>query len=986
MPFFGWQTSDDLPVKFPSYPMLKLYFLPILLLCLIGTLSAQSVNDTKAVQASLEKARASVRSQFKQSTKDKAKIIKQLLDLGLWQEATDAIKAGKGLSNAEKSILLAEYHWLTNDFKQAEKDVTNALAADKNNIWARRLKAQLAIEAWDLQNAEKQCKALLASNPNDEETSLVLGRALLLQKKYPEALTVAKKLQQKNANLAGAYLLEANVYFWDQHPEQAEAPLVKSLTLDPFNADARFSYGYAIWRRIDATQLNDMAAQWQLALNINPLHFQTHWHWGNGHTNLTYADYADKDEKVIREKLREADKLFHENKLADAVAITYKVAKEYPASVLPAMHRGSLYYSDFDTPKRKANLDSAEMAFVGILDKKKHYGPAHNGLSAVIKSKRIPYLMTYDSITNVLKTTKINDPENFTNVFPDLTYFPGSRAKAMVWNQMYTSVVYFPFLSKQGNAFVVPPLHIDLAIAMRSPYFRASTTFDNRQWMDIRGVGSGAAAIEYVERGAYQERNVVLHEYVHLFHGRVLTDAENRIIRERYYNAMKNHLTLDYYSQNNESEYFAQTYPAYFETVKVHPLDFKSMNITAELKSKDPEMYKFLDGLVKKERAYLNGDHSVMASNWAQVYINLSNKVIKSDPAKAGKYLDTALVYDNKYQPAYLAYARLKQQQNEFDKALSYIKSAEGIDPGYAPVYVAYAKWEEDKGGSDKTPDEFVKSQAAWLQKALDLEKDYQTRAYAAIQLREMYYQNGRISQAIKAAEDYATTGADVSTYLRDRRDDAKAFALAQRGMLGYANQLDGLKKLVLQRPQNYELRGLYADALLAVGRNQEAITTMKEVQRILESGKNPRTDFDLRIAEGYAKLGKQDSLAFYLDKALAEKSSLDPTDKQRMVRLLATAKRLPDAETLSKTLNPKGSLLYQSSAMQSTGVLSMQSGKSDEAVAAFKKSLEYNPYNLESYVALANLYKQTNKQDELKGLLATANQLDIKPGEVSGL
>jgi hypothetical protein len=89
------------------------------------------------------------------------------------------------------------------------------------------------------------------------------------------------------------------------------------------------------------------------------------------------------------------------------------------------------------------------------------------------------------------------------------------------------------------------------------------TTFDNRQWMDIRGVGSGAAAIEYVERGAFLERNVILHEYVHLFHGRVLTDAENRKIRSLYYQAMKEKRTLDYYSQNNESEYFAQTYPAY---------------------------------------------------------------------------------------------------------------------------------------------------------------------------------------------------------------------------------------------------------------------------------------------------------------------------------------------------------------------------------------------------------------------------------------
>ncbi|WP_338871224.1 tetratricopeptide repeat protein [Spirosoma sp. SC4-14] len=970
----------------PLVVMVKQYLLPILLLCIVSTSMAQLVNDTQLAKANLETARSEIRNQLKQATKGQAALIKQMLDLGLWSEATDAINTAKGLSPSEKAVLWAEYHWLINDFKQAEKDVKLALATDKTSAWAKRLKAVLAIEAWDLATAEKQCKALLASNPNDEATSLVLGRALLLQKKYSEALAVSKKLQQKNPKQAGAYLLEANVFFWDQHPEQAEAPLEKSLSLDPFNADARFSYGYAIWRRIDATQLNDMAAQWQLALDINPLHFQTHWHWGNGHTNLTYADYADKDEKEIREKLKEADKLFHAKKLTEAVAVTRKLENDYPASVLPAMHRGSLYYSDFDTPNRTANLDSAQQAFVAILNRKKHYGPAHNGLAAVIKSKRIPYLMTYDSITNVLRTTKINDPEHFADVFPDLSYFPGDMAKAMVWNQMYTSVVYFPFLSKQGNSFAVSPLHIDLALTMRSPSFRYTTTFDNRQWMDIRGVGSGAADIEYVERGAYEERNVVLHEYVHLFHGRVLTDAENRQIRERYYDAMKNHRTLDYYSQNNESEYFAQTYPAYFERVKVHPLDFKSMNITAELKSKDPEMYKFLDALVKKERAYLNGDHAVMASNWAQVYINLSNKVIRTDPGKAGRYLDTALVYDKKYLPAYLAYARLKQQQKDFDKALSYIKAAEAIDPNYAPIYVAYAKWEEDKAGPDGQSAELVKTQAAWLQKALALEKDYQTRAYDAIQLQTMYFQNGQISEAIKAAEHYAATGADVSTYLRDRRDDAKAFALARRAMLGYANQIDALTKLVRQRPQNYELRGMYADALLAIGRYQEAITTMKEVQRILEAGKNPRTDFDLRIAEGYAKVGKQDSLTYFLDKVVVEKADLDGMYKQRLVRLLAGSNRMADAENLYKSLPTQGTLLYMSSAMQSAGVLSAGAGRLGEAVSLFKKSLAYSPYNLDSYIGLANLYKQNQNEAELKGLLASANQLEIKPGEVSGL
>ena len=39
----------------------------------------------------------------------------------------------------------------------------------------------------------------------------------------------------------------------------------------------------------------------------------------------------------------------------------------------------------------------------------------------------------------------------------------------------------------------------------------------------------------------------------------VFTDQEKRRVRELYANAMKNDLTLDYYSANNEHEYLAQT-------------------------------------------------------------------------------------------------------------------------------------------------------------------------------------------------------------------------------------------------------------------------------------------------------------------------------------------------------------------------------------------------------------------------------------------
>lgn len=886
----------------------------VLLLILVFTFQSFAIpaDDVQQATLRLEQERSSLRKQVKKTDQDLKSIISRMLNLGMWEEAKSEIDHNPLIASLDKQLLKIQYSILNNDYKEAEADVKAILDDDPNNVDALRFSAILNIEAWKLKEAEDLTLAILSKHPDDEETALVLGRSLLLQKKYDRALALAQQLKKKNPKYARAYLLEADVYFWNQQPQKAEAPLVTSLELDPFNADARFSYGYAIWRRVDATQLDDMAAQWEMALMINPLHFSTHWHWGNGHTNLTFADYVDKDEKEIRKKLERADELFSEGRLDEAISVIHKVSNEYPQSVLPAMHEASLLYSDFGSANREEELDRSEAIFRDILDRKQHYGPAHNGLAAVIKSKRIRYLSNFDSITNVLNTIEINDPINFTKVFPDMEYYPGDQVKAMVWNQLYSSVVYFPFLSKQGNSFVIPPLHIDLAIAMNSPYFRTNTTFDNRQWMDIRGVGSGAADIGYTERGAYFERNVVLHEYVHLFHGRVLTDQENRQIRERYYHAMENNLTLDYYSQNNESEYFAQTYPAYFEPMKVHPLDFKSMNTTSDLRNKDPEMYNFLDRLVKKERAYLAGDKGAMASNWAQVYVNMSRRAATDNSSLAFSYLDTAMQYDQSYLPAYIAYAQLEQRQKEFNKAKITLEKAQAIDPDYAPVYAAFADLVQVEYLSNKANEKAKEQQVQLLEKAISLEKDYQTAASLHIQLRTVYADFNDLDNAIRVAESYVAKGPKVSTYLRDRVNEAQAFAAANKAFAGDRQQLDILANLVAQNPQNYNFRALYSDALFAHKQYQRSIDNMHTVQRILASSGNSRPDFELRIAESKMELGEGQEVNSILDTLQASDQSWEPYMGQRLVKLLAKAGRKDEAKKVFQNLPQNGTPAYE--------------------------------------------------------------------------
>lgn len=952
--------------------MKRTAFLIALVFCLnaLGSF-AQTIDpdSIELVKKQLTSVKKGLIENLGKENSNSGQIIQSMLELGMWQEALKAMSELKS-GSLEHQLLAAEYLILNNEFKEAEVIVNKILVKNGQEEKAILLKSVLEMHAWRLHEAASILEKAL-KNLRSEKLQLMLGRIRLLEKKYPEALSIAKDVLKVNKQSAGAYLLEADAYFWDQQPELALAPLRKSLEIEPFNADARFSYGYAIWRKIDARLLNEMAKQWDLALTINPLHYQTHWHWGNGHTNLTYADYAEKDDDLIRKELEKCDDLVKNRLITRAIDLITKIEKQYPSSVLPKLHKASIFYIAYDID-RKTRLDSAERIFRDILNTKKHYGPAHNGLSAVLKSKRIAYLSTFDSITNELNNTRISDIENFKKVFPDINYYPGDAIKAMAWNQLYTSVVYFPFLSKQNNSFRIPPLHKDLAITMNSPSFRFMTTFDNRQWMDIRGVGSGAAAIEYVERGAFMERNVILHEYVHLFHGRVLTDFENRTIRALYYKAMNEKRTLDYYSQNNESEYFAQTYPAYFEPIKVHPLDFKSMNTTSDLKKKDPDMYRFIDQLVKKETAFLNGDQQAMASNWSQVYLNLSNSVKQKNKNLGLAYLDTALSFDQKYLPVYLAQATINQEAQNFKAAEEWIKKAERINPNYAPIYVAYSELrlaQQTAGDIDQKT--AVQEQAKYLNKAFELEDDYQELADINRLLRALYKSNGMIAEAIESADKYGKNGAIISTYLRDQRNDAIAFSAELRSSLGDAGAVKILKNLVEQKPQNYEYRTMFADALVESKQFELAITTIKEAQRILAASGNSRSDFTLRIADLYHALGQKDSLDFHL-KVLTKTSlkKLREADKLRFVRLLNSSRTPEAADEVFQQIAPKGDFFFMSDYYYSKGIILDSKFNKSGSIECYEKAINYNPYNLKALQNLISMYDSqanTIKANELR-------------------
>jgi predicted Zn-dependent protease len=934
------------------------------------------VDDIAAARHALEQARAAVRNDT--STPAAARV-QRMTDLGMWEEVAALLAR---LPGHEPSVRLAEAELLfqRHRYDEAAARVERVLEQDPENRPARLLEARLQVQAWELDAALRAAERLLSEERRDAEAALLTGRIHLLRKDYDKALRWAKRVQRWDPRNASAYLLEADVRFWDQDPAGAEEPLLRALALDPFDPDARFDYGYAIWRRVDATQLDAMAAQWNLALEVDPLHYRTHWHWGNGHTHLTYADYAHPTDSIVRARLAPADSLISRGRIVEAIALTRQIEREYPESVLPAMLRGSAFYLAQEMD-RGARLDSAQAAFQSILERKQHYGPAHNGLAAVIKQRQFRVLASFDSLETAIAATPLPYDRRFQRVFPDVGYYPGNRVQKMIRRQLGPSIAYVPLVERQERTYRIPPLHKDLAEVMGEPYFRTATTFDNRQWMDIRGVGSGAAAIEYVERGSHQERNVLLHEYVHLFHGIVFTDAESRRVRELYYAAMREGRTLDYYAANNESEFLGQAYPAFFSPVKVHPLTHKAMNTRGDLWQKDRATFAFVDSLVQRQRAYLAGDSSALASNWAQVYVNLSERARQDSGEGAAALLDTALVWDAQYRPAMLSYAALLRDQGRFAEAERWLARAESLDPSYAPIYQARAELigarAREEGWSGE---QALERQAALYRRALSLERDLAIRAELNEDLRTLYLRYARLPEAIRVAEEYVAAAPTLSTYLRDRRDEAAALAHELRAAAGYASEtLEFYRALVGQKPQDYRLRAQYADALMAAGRLDEALATLEEAQLILRAGGSENAALLARIAEIRLLEGDTAAARAAVEPILNGRAEAAPADL-RLVRVLMALGQTTEANKRlgSYTANhPRA----RAEVAYTRGWIHRWRGDDAAAERRYREALAANPYHRRARLELIGLLKADGRHAEAAELAQAAGSLPLPLG-----
>ncbi|MGH7477138.1 MAG: hypothetical protein ACRELD_12770, partial [Longimicrobiales bacterium] len=238
-----------------------------------------------------------------------------------------------------------------------------------------------------------------------------------------------------------------------------------------------------------------------------------------------------------------------------------------------------------------------------------------------------------------------------------------------------------------------------------------------------------------------------------------------------------------------------------------------------------------------------------------------------------------------------------------------------------------------------------LEQQVLSYRRALALERDLAERARLNARLRELLRESARLPDAIAVAEEYVASAPMLSTYLRDRRDEAAAFAHALRAEAGGAEATLGFfRDLVARKPQAYEHRVQLADALMMAGRHAEAIDVLEQAQRILRAGGSGRTDFDVRIAEARLALGDNAAAAGIIEGL--DLDALRGETLRRGIRLLAALGRTDEAERRASELPAADTQAERADVAFTRGWVLEHAGRAGDAAEQYRSALAADPHH----------------------------------------
>lgn len=391
-----------------------------------------------------------------------------------------------------------------------------------------------------------------------------------------EAQKVFEKVYQDNKYNKYVLYYLAQIYLDNNKRQLSKEFCNKAIEQDYFYSNPHSLLGYIEF--IDKN-FDESFNELNIAKYINPYDLRALISLGNGMTKYSYEELEKNKNLKINQEIKKINNV-------------QELISKYPNNIHSYIKAGSI---ELD----KNNYDKSINYFKKALSINTNYGLANNGLYVAIKEKiRNQYLKSEVLNLDVIDYSKINENEIkkiFIN-FDSLNDFYKKIIKFSIYNLRH----YFKTLILKKATHYIVPLYEKSTDYYLGVSLKGKKTFDNRLWDDVRGRGGldSVTGIEDLLEAYHKGFNTLAHEFAHQIHQFAISEKDKSTILELYMKAKKNNKFMDYYSESNEYEYFAQGVEAYISNQGKNTLKDTSKNTRQLLFDTDKDLYFFIENLL----------------------------------------------------------------------------------------------------------------------------------------------------------------------------------------------------------------------------------------------------------------------------------------------------------------------------------------------------------------------------------------------------
>lgn len=588
-----------------SFPARGLLVIALLSAALSGAALPAFPQDRPARLATfeeLEKAIGAAREAVRTAPKDAAAatgLARLLMMDGKFDEAEGALRGALAADarNVPALVLLSRLDRTMYRFGEARAELAKAAAESPRAEEVRLLEAALAVDSMDFAAAAAIYKGIVTGNPGSAAAWCGLAEVAYWENRFDDALSFIGRCLAADPGYGRAFLFKSLIHRARQENEEWKAAGGKAVELGPFDDEARANLFNILAR--GEQKMNEGYAEAKIALRINPLCYQAHNYIGNGWTPVAYGEdkpggppeaaariltlLQEGGQALIFRDLDRADKLFD------------GVLGLAGNNIRGIIGKGTAAY-------HRARFEEARGWFVRALAVDPDYGLAHYGLAQSLLRLKDATNVKLSAVEKSFAAKEAAEPAALKDVFINYAALDPDLQK-IIRLSVKPLRAFLPVAKDKGATFFITPFHMIQSEAPGMAGIRGQRTFDGRLWDDVKGLGgTHALSGEDWERDVKRLRyNVVAHEFTHQVHGLLPKDLREEVKR-LFEKAKKDRLTLDFYADFNEFEYFATGVEAYVSEEKLADQKIAYGHTRAELLAKDPDLYRFIERLDGQDR------------------------------------------------------------------------------------------------------------------------------------------------------------------------------------------------------------------------------------------------------------------------------------------------------------------------------------------------------------------------------------------------